>query len=242
MWGTTTIRQILLITDGESNQGADPVHVARMAKDCGITVNVIGIVKHRTSTWRGEREVQEIARVGGGMCRIVEMRELAGTMQMVTQQSVQMTIQQVVNQELRAIIGKETHSLPPEKRIEVARLIEKAGDESFLSLVLLLDVSASMQEKLPKVREAIYDLAMSLEVRTGQFEVAILTFPGKGHQAVTKVCEFSQSPDLTGLINQLAVGGGTPTGPALKEAIRFFKGKAPEDKEGSQGVFSSYVV
>jgi Ca-activated chloride channel homolog len=252
MWHTQEIGQILLITDGCSNQGEDPVRTAGLAREFGIVINVIGIVDPGTSRWHGEREVRGIAEAGGGMCRIVELQELSGTMQMVTQQSMQLTIQQVVNRELQAIVGVQTEQLPPQKRVEVARLIEKASDEVFLRLVLLLDVSASMHRKLPKVREAIYDLSVSLEARTGRHETSVLTYPGKNGQTVTRVCDFCSNPDLTGLMNRLSANGVTPTGPALKEAYRLFGragngGERGRDadlswKEGDDGIFSSCVI
>jgi Ca-activated chloride channel family protein len=252
MRGAHEIRQILLITDGCSNQGGDPVQIARMGKNYGVTVNVIGILNSGSSRWQGEREVYGIAEASGGMCRIVEIQELAGTMQMMTQQSMQMTIQRVVDRELLAILGGETNTLPPQKRIEVARLIQKVSDEVFLRLVLLLDVSASMDSKLPKVREAIHDLALSLDARAGEHEVAILTYPGTRGQLVTRVCDFCSFPDLNGLMNRLSAYGVTPTGPALQEAFHLFAETAggivrsSEEslmrEDGKHGFFSSYIV
>ena len=42
---TGTLKQILLITDGCSNQGDDPIAMAALAKEQGITVNVIGVME-----------------------------------------------------------------------------------------------------------------------------------------------------------------------------------------------------
>ena len=42
---TGTLKQILLITDGCSNQGEDPIAMAALAKEHGITVNVIGVME-----------------------------------------------------------------------------------------------------------------------------------------------------------------------------------------------------
>lgn len=251
MWETAEIRQILLITDGCSNQGEDPVEVARMGKRLAIPVHVIGMLHSRGSLSAGEREVEEIARASGGLCRKVEVRALAETLQMVTQQSMQMTLQQVVNRELRSLLGREIHELPPHQRGEVARLLQRAGEEAFLRLVLLLDISASMQGKLPQVREAIQDLALSLQARAGRFEMAILTYPGPHGQAVTPVCGFQAEPDWQGLMQGLSARGNTPTGPALREAFALFfpalsrEGDLPpsNQKEGGEpGVFSAYLA
>ncbi|GAB6891507.1 hypothetical protein JCM14450A_25130 [Geobacillus stearothermophilus] len=42
-----TLRQILLITDGCSNHGEDPAAMAALAREQGITVNVIGVLDPR---------------------------------------------------------------------------------------------------------------------------------------------------------------------------------------------------
>ena len=44
MWEQVTVKQILLITDGCSNIGCNPVYAAETARRNGIAVNVIGIV------------------------------------------------------------------------------------------------------------------------------------------------------------------------------------------------------
>ena len=43
---TGTIKQILLITDGCSNDGEDPLAMAALASEQGITVNVIGVMEN----------------------------------------------------------------------------------------------------------------------------------------------------------------------------------------------------
>ena len=43
---TGTFKQILLITDGCSNHGEDPIAMAALAKEQGITVNVIGVMEN----------------------------------------------------------------------------------------------------------------------------------------------------------------------------------------------------
>ena len=50
-----TLRQILLITDGCSNQGEDPSAMAAMAREQGITVNVIGVVDNDVIDEKGSK-------------------------------------------------------------------------------------------------------------------------------------------------------------------------------------------
>ncbi|WP_018131752.1 vWA domain-containing protein [Effusibacillus pohliae] len=237
MWEQVTVKQILLITDGCSNIGCNPVHAAETARRHGIAVNVIGIVDGGSLGADGQREVQEIANAGGGISRIVEVKQLARTMHMMTRYTMQLTIQQVVNQELRSIVGTEMTDLPPEKRMDVAHLIDQAGEEAELRLVLLVDVSASMQGKLPQVREAIRDLEIGLDARKGKHQIAVMTYPAAG--AVAKVVsQFCENPGLAALSSGLSAAGGTPTGPALEQAIELLLA----GKEIADGSARSYVV
>ena len=62
---TGKIRQILLITDGCSNQGDDPIAMAALAKEQGITVNVIGVMEQDVIDEKGMNEIEGIAMSGG---------------------------------------------------------------------------------------------------------------------------------------------------------------------------------
>lgn len=237
MWEQVKLRQILLITDGCSNIGGSPADAAETARKRGIAVNVIGIVDGGALGGNGEREVREIAEAGGGMSRIVGMRQLAQTMQIMTRHTMHLTVQQAVNRELRSIVGREMSELSPDTRMEIAHMMDRAGEEAELRLVLLVDVSASMREKLPQVREAIRDLEISLDARKGKHEVAVMTYPAAGKVA-RLVSHFCEKPGLTALSGELSAAGGTPTGPALLEAINLLTG----GKEPSDGDVRSYVV
>lgn len=248
MWNDMKMKQILLITDGCSNKGSDPVQAARMARSQGIAVNVIGIVDGGDLGSAGRREAAEIAEAGGGLSRIVEAKQLAMTMHMMTKHTVQMTIQQVVNKELKQLLGTDAEGLPPQKRTEVAEMVDRMGDEALLQLVLLIDTSASMHEKLPTVREAIRDLQIGLDVRKGSHQVAILTFPGSPTEDVRVLSEFSSTLDLNKLSNDLRAQGGTPTGPAIERALQLFQaGNAPlltpyREEDDRDGDMAAYVV
>ncbi len=72
-----TLKQILLITDGCSNQGEDPVAMAALAREQGVAVNVVGVLdRFDTQEDRALREVEEIARAGGGISQIVQTLSL----------------------------------------------------------------------------------------------------------------------------------------------------------------------
>ncbi|MFB5190469.1 vWA domain-containing protein [Alicyclobacillus fastidiosus] len=217
------IRQILVITDGYSNIGEDPITCAAEAHRQGIVVNVIGVVDKGEMGDQGHDEAMSIADAGGGMCRIVHPVDLSATAQMMTHQTMQMTLQQVVNQELQSVIGKTTEELPPTERSRVMQVVDKLEEEVGLHLVVAIDTSASMKDKIPTVREAVRDLALSLQVRLGTSRVAVVSFPGHGEESTKLIQDFSDQVDMKELETSLQARGGTPTGPAIRHAISLIK-------------------
>lgn len=215
-----TIRQILVITDGCSNIGDDPVVIAGQARKKGIVVNVIGVVDQTDMNHQGREEAMSIADAGGGMCRIVHPVDLSMTAQMMTHQTMQMTLEQVVNQELQSALGKTTQELPPEDRSRVMKVVDKLEEEVALKLVVAIDMSASMKDKIPTVREAVRDLALSLQVRVGVSRVALLSFPGSGENLTKVVQPFADAVDMAQMEHSLQARGGTPTGPAILHAMQ----------------------
>lgn len=218
-----TLRQILLITDGCSNEGKDPVAVAAMAREFNITVNVIGILDHGQLGEHGIREVEQIAAMGGGIHQVVYSRDLSKTVQMVTRQAMTQTIQRVVNQELAHILGQEqrVEDLPPEKRGQVVEVVENLSESMALDVLILVDTSASMKNKLATVKEALRDLKLSLASRVGENRFSLWTYPSPQGGAL-KHMDWSQ--DLVALeaaFSRLTMQGTTPTGPALEEALSY---------------------
>jgi len=224
---TGKIRQILLITDGCSNQGEDPIAMAALANEQGITVNVIGVMEHDVIDEKGMTEIEGIAMSGGGVSQIVYAQALSQTVQMVTRKAMNQTIQGVVNRELQQILGrsKTMEDLPPEKRGEVMEVVDELGETVDLEVLILVDTSASMKHKLPTVKEALLDLSLSLNARTGENQFSVYAFPGKKND-VEKLLDWSpRLQTLTSIFPQLATGGITPTGPALRAALTAFNEK-----------------
>lgn len=222
-----TLRQILLITDGCSNQGEDPVAMAALAKEQGITVNVIGVMEKQLIDEQGMREIEAIAMSGGGVSQVVFAQALSQTVQMVTRKAMTQTLQGVVNQELQQILGKSqtVEDLPPEKRGEVMEVVDELGETVTLEVLILVDLSASMKNKLPTVKEALLDLSLSLNARSGENLFSVFVFPGKRND-VEKLLDWTpRLESLTTVFQKLTTGGITPTGPAIREAITFFKTK-----------------
>ncbi|MCY8615042.1 vWA domain-containing protein [Bacillus haynesii] len=218
------LNQILLLTDGCSNRGEDPQAMAAFAKEQGITVNVIGIMDEHEMDQEAMKEVEGIALAGGGVHQVVYTSQLSQTVQMVTKKAMTQTLQGVVNSELKQILGKHTEmdELPPDKRGEVMEVVDDLGETVHLHVLVLVDTSASMNPKLPTVKEALIDLSISLNSRIGENEFAMLIFPGK-KQEVELVLDWTPKfESLSSIFSKLSAGGITPTGPAIREAIQHF--------------------
>lgn len=218
------MKQILLITDGCSNVGISPVVAAAQAKADNIIVNVIGVIDHGNIGEQGSVEIQEIARAGGGMSRIVSTSVLAQTVQMITRKTVVSTIQQVVQQELRQITGHAAiESLPPDQRGKVVQVIDEWSETVPIKVALLIDTSASMKPKLRAVEEAIRDLMLSLQARNGVSEIAVFHFPatrnGYSDTAELMVDWTKDLAKIPHMFYKLMMKGTTPTGPALLKVI-----------------------
>ena len=234
---TGTIKQILLITDGCSNDGEDPLAMAALASEQGITVNVIGVMENDVIDEHGMQEIEGIASQGGGVSQIVYSKALSQTVQMVTRKAMTQTIQGVVNQELKQILGTDVNleNLPPEKRGEVLEVVDELNETVNLEILILIDTSASMKHKLPTVKEALLDLSLSLNARIGENQFSLFVFPGKRNK-VEKLLDWSPRLEtLTTVFTKLTIGGMTPTGPAIKEAISYFK-----KKRGLRGLLSGH--
>ncbi|MDX8047716.1 VWA domain-containing protein [Gracilibacillus sp. S3-1-1] len=224
-----TLKQILLLTDGCSNQGEDPSLVASLVAEQGITVNVIGILEDdRSEQPAGLAEVEDIASNGQGVSQIVYQDVLAQTVQAVTKQAMTETLQGVVNNELKQILGNEKtmEELPPDQRGEVMEVVDELGETSDLEVLVLVDTSASMTNKLPTVQEALVDLSISMNARIGRSRFAVYQFPGRKKPIQQLVDWTGKLDSITTIFAKIATGGVTPTGPALKEAMYQFGKKS----------------
>lgn len=222
-----TLKQILLITDGCSNQGEDPVAMAALAHEQGIIVNVIGVLEHDTIDEQGLKEIEGIAMSGGGVSQVVYSHNLSQTVQMVTRKAMTQTLQGVVNKELKQILGRSVsmEDLPPERRGEVMEVVDELGETIELEVLILVDTSASMKNKLPTVKEALLDLSLSLNARMGENRFSVFVFPGK-KKDVERILDWTPNLEaLTTIFPRLTSGGITPTGPAIREALFRFKKK-----------------
>lgn len=227
------LRQVLLITDGCSNKGENPISVAGMLREFGICVNVIGILNDNFHNEKDLLEIESIAVSGGGVHRLVYAHNLSQTVQMVTRKAMTQTIQGLINKELTHILGKEhkLEELPPSTRGEVIEVVDELSEKSDLELLILVDTSASMGNKIDKVREALFDLHLSLFSRIGQNEFKLFIFPGKNSEVEEMLDWTPNLQELSSTFNKLPSGGLTPTGPALRRALEEFEEKRQVRRE-----------
>lgn len=225
---TGTLRQILLITDGCSNQGESPLISAKRAFEAGIVVNVIGVLDEgATELDDSYQEITDIALHGGGISQIVYEEELSQTVQAVTRQAMSQTIQGLVNRELTNILGtKQTiEEVDPEKRGEIIEVVEELGETCALEVLILVDTSASMQHKLNAVKEALFDLSYNLQARSGNNLFAIYQYPAENETIKVVTDWAAELASVSMIFPKLITGGVTPTGPALREALHVFARK-----------------
>ncbi|WP_168123498.1 hypothetical protein [Paenibacillus sp. HB172176] len=244
------MKQILLITDGCSNVGMSPVVAAAHAQAEGIAVNVAGILDHGDVGELGAAEIEEIARAGGGISRLVSMRQLSQTVQMMTRKTVVQTIQTAVQKELKQVLGNGSiEALPPDKRGEVVQVIDELSESQGLQVALLIDASASMKPKLAAVEETIRDLMLSLQARQGKSEIAVFHFPGSryGDDSALDLPWTDHLGGVHAIFPSLQIGGTTPTGPAIMRVIDYYRhgsaaGAARKSRQGTDGMMGDYVV
>ena len=220
-----SLRQILLITDGRSNSGVSPIEAAKKAFSQGIVVNVIGVLHAKQSELDPEfQEIEQIARAGGGVSQVVYKENLSQTVQAVTKQAMSQTLQGFVHQELKHIFGsdKELVDIEPDKRGEVMEVVEDLGETCELDVFVLVDTSASMRDKLLTVKEALLDLSMNLDARSGSNHFAIYQFPYK-RETIGVIHDWAERlAEVSVIFPKLVSSGMTPSGPAIIEAINQF--------------------
>ncbi|GAE94207.1 hypothetical protein JCM21714_3345 [Gracilibacillus boraciitolerans JCM 21714] len=58
-------------------------------------------------------------------------------------------------------------------------VVDELGETCDLEVLVLVDTSASMTNKLPTVQEALIDLSISMNARIGRSRFAVYQFPGR---------------------------------------------------------------
>lgn len=214
------IRQIIVITDGKSNIGINPIEAARQANKAGIVVSTIGIINQDSDG--DEKEIEElegIAKAGGGLCEYTHLENLGMTVQVMTQKTAQRTIEQIVSRQLKSIVGVDMNNLEPKSRFKIVDFIENFGDSINLRCAIVLDTSGSMRNKLETAKKSLTELLRNLKSRRGNSMIAVIKYPGLCNDNASIICSFTDSVEfLQDRMGLLKAGGGTPTGLAIEKA------------------------
>ncbi|AOY75163.1 vWA domain-containing protein [Clostridium formicaceticum] len=218
------IKQIIVVTDGQSNAGGNPVLVAKEAFKKNIIVNTIGIIAQNQKEEKPLEEIIHIAEAGGGMHEYTYIDELYQTMQSVTYKTVNRTLQETVNKQLKEMIGQDLNDLPPESRSKILHYIDSFADEVTLQCCIVMDTSGSMANKIMMARHSILDLIDSFKTRKGKGNIALVTYPGDGGKDYRVVHDFHDAEeDLEKKLCLIQPKGVTPTAPALRYAIELME-------------------
>src|SRR5699024_7062409 len=112
--------------------------------------------------------------------------------------------------------------IEPDKRGEVMEVVERLGETCNLEVLLLIDTSASMHDKLPTVKDALFDLSLNLEARLGDNLFAVYQYPTE-QGSIGLIQDWTPKIEsVSALFPHLVSGGITPTGPAIYAAIDQF--------------------
>lgn len=218
------IKEMIIVTDGQSNVGGDPVLAAEEAFKKGIVVNTIGIVEQRKQDENSLVEIVEIAEAGGGLYEYTYIDDLYQTLQSVTYKTVNKTLQDTVNKQLKEIIGQDLEGMTPDSRSKFLQYIDKFSDEVALQCCILLDASGSMANKIFSARHSILDLMASFKGRKGKVDLAVIIYPGEGGENHRVIYNFGDDEgDLEGRLYDIKPRGTTPTAPAIYHGIHLME-------------------
>ncbi|RKD20929.1 Ca-activated chloride channel family protein [Caminicella sporogenes DSM 14501] len=221
------MKEIIIVTDGKSNIGGDPLLAAMEAQKHNIVVSAIGIIGKNESDENPIEEIQGIAKKGKGEWELTYLDDLSVTLQMMTQKTVNKTIGYVVNRELKEIIGSSLDEIKPKYRNKFIEYIENLSDEIPLKCCILIDCSGSMKQKLERAKESILDLMNSLRVRKGKSEIAVIAYPGVNGEMTNIINGFTDDVDLLkDKLKSIFASGTTPTAPAIYKAIELFTNRS----------------
>lgn len=216
-------RQVILITDGESNVGINPIDAAKEGYEKGVTISTIGIIDN-TNTEKPLNEIKDIAEAGGGIWEITNIKNLSTALTMVTAKSVHKTIEEAVNKELKQIVGTGLDEIHPESRVKITDMIDKLGDEINIKVCIVVDSSSSMTNKISMAKKSIVNLLRILKQRKGTTEISVISYPGKNKDQYEIICEFTDDVDIVEKsLDKINIGGNTPTGAAIQNAVQLLR-------------------
>lgn len=222
-----TVQEIIVITDGGSNFGGDPVQAALEANALGYTVSALGIVDADCPDDEVYHEVQKIGAAGGGVSELVKIQSLAAALARVVRETAEKRLAGIIEGQLKSLLEiQEEIALPDQAVKRPAELTVRLFEGVSLRCVMAVDCSRSMEAKLPWVKESVIDLLASWQSKAGKIEMAVLCYPGQSGELTRTLVDFtSDSAYLGKKISDMIPGGGTPTAPGIRGAVRLLRGR-----------------
>ncbi|NBI07499.1 vWA domain-containing protein [Senegalia massiliensis] len=216
------LKQIILVTDGESNSFKNPINITKKVIKEGITVSTIGILNEKSNT-RAKFELESIADIGKGVCELTNIENLSSTVYNTTKKSIYNTLQSVINTELKKVVGSDISNVDPTCRQKVIMMMEDLSDSFDLKTIILLDTSKSMNLKVNAAKKSIINLLNTLKSRKGKNHIAVMIFPYKDKD-YKLICDFTDNiRTLKKSLKSIVTQGLTPTGEALENAYIHMK-------------------
>lgn len=229
------IKEIILVTDGQSNIGGNPVEAARKAFRKNITVSTIGIIDQKEQREEPFQEVVNIANAGGGHYEYTYIDNLSQTIHSISHKTVTSTIQEAVNKQLKELIGNDLNQMPPDSRSKILNYIDHYSDEVSLCCCILLDCSGSMSTKIQSARHAILDMLDSFKNRKGEIKLAVVAFPGEQVDTCKLLHHFDDElSQMERNLYQMKPKGGTPTATAIEYAIKLIEEYRRNEKSNDE--------
>jgi len=226
-----TVQAIIVITDGGSNFGGDPVQAALEANALGYTVSALGILdsdRPDSATF----EIEKIGAAGGGVSESVSIRNFAAALNRVVRQTAEKRLSGIIDGQLRTLLAKQEElQLPGRTAEKLAEMTGRLLDTVYLRYVIAIDGSRSMETKLPWVKDGVLALLTSWQGRAGKSEMAVLSYPGQNGELTRLLTDFTSDwADLEKKLPEMLPGGGTPTAPAIRSAVRLLRCRPPATK------------
>lgn len=216
------LKQIILVTDGESNGFKEPINSIKTIVKNGITISTIGILDKKSSE-KTLFEIQQMAKIGRGVCETTDLDNLSSTMYSTTQKSIYNTLNSVINHELKNIMNKDTKNIDPSSREKVINMMEDLSDTLDLKTIILLDTSKSMGFKIEEAKKSIINLLNILKSRKGKNNIGVVIFPYKDND-YKLICDFTDDVNIIKKnLKDIVIGGLTPTAEALEGAFRIME-------------------
>ncbi|MGO1368161.1 VWA domain-containing protein [Senegalia sp. (in: firmicutes)] len=216
------LKQIILVTDGESNGLKNPINSINPIVKSGITISVVGILDENSSE-STLLEMQQIAQFGKGVFESTDLDNLNSTIYTTTQKSIYNTLNSVINHELKSLMNKDIKDINPNSREKVINMMEDLSDTLDLKTIILLDTSKSMKFKIQEAKKSIVNLLHILKSRKGKNNIGVVIFPYKDND-YKLICDFTDDINIIkNNLKKIDIGGLTPTAEALEGAFRIIE-------------------